>query len=175
MQALLSGPAHPSAVRSSSPTTPGGPAPPPTSAGSELIIFLASRTVLTRSTELLSISLSRSRSSASAADRSALLFITVDPQRDTPAVPADHGSSSFHPRLVGLTGEPAAIKRLSRARTRRYFARSAGGSGQLLGRSHGLHLRRSVRHGRYRGFPPAAAVLPDQIAEKRSGRSWGAE
>jgi len=36
------------------------------------------------------------------------LFISVDPERDTPAAMKDY-LSSFNPRLVGLTGDPAAI------------------------------------------------------------------
>ncbi|WP_321174959.1 SCO family protein [Brevirhabdus pacifica] len=39
------------------------------------------------------------------ADQVAPLFITVDPERDTPEVMAAF-VSSFHPRLVGLTGSP---------------------------------------------------------------------
>lgn len=42
------------------------------------------------------------------ADRVSALFITVDPERDTPAVLKDY-LSSFDPRVVGVTGEPAAI------------------------------------------------------------------
>src|ERR1700751_5322370 len=36
------------------------------------------------------------------------LFVTLDPERDTPAQMKDY-LSSFSPRLVGLTGDPAAI------------------------------------------------------------------
>ncbi len=36
------------------------------------------------------------------------LFITVDPERDTPAVLKDY-LSSFDPRVIGVTGDPAAI------------------------------------------------------------------
>ena len=36
------------------------------------------------------------------------LFITVDPQRDTPAVLKSY-LSSFDPRIQGLTGDPAAV------------------------------------------------------------------
>jgi protein SCO1 len=36
------------------------------------------------------------------------LFVTIDPERDTPAQMKDY-LSSFNPRLVGLTGDPAAI------------------------------------------------------------------
>jgi protein SCO1/2 len=36
------------------------------------------------------------------------LFVTVDPERDTPAVMKDY-LSSFDPRVVGVTGDPAAI------------------------------------------------------------------
>lgn len=42
------------------------------------------------------------------ADRIGALFITVDPERDTPAVLKDY-LSSFDPHLRGLSGDPAAI------------------------------------------------------------------
>ncbi len=40
--------------------------------------------------------------------RVAPIFITVDPERDTPEVLAEF-TSAFHPRLVGLTGSQEAI------------------------------------------------------------------
>jgi len=43
------------------------------------------------------------------ADRAAALFITVDPERDTPAVMKDY-LANFDPRLRGLTGDPKAIQ-----------------------------------------------------------------
>ena len=43
------------------------------------------------------------------ADRTGALFITVDPERDTPAVIKDY-LSSFDPHLRGLTGDQAAIQ-----------------------------------------------------------------
>jgi len=42
------------------------------------------------------------------AERVGALFITVDPERDTPEQLKDY-LSSFNPRLTGLTGDPAAI------------------------------------------------------------------
>jgi protein SCO1 len=42
------------------------------------------------------------------ADRTGALFITVDPERDTPAALKDY-LSSFDPHLRGLTGDPAAV------------------------------------------------------------------
>jgi protein SCO1/2 len=42
------------------------------------------------------------------ADRAAALFITVDPERDTPAAMKDY-LASFDPHLRGLTGDPAAL------------------------------------------------------------------
>ncbi len=43
--------------------------------------------------------------------KAAVLFITVDPERDTPAVLKDY-LSSFDPRITGLTGSPAAIAKV---------------------------------------------------------------
>ena len=48
------------------------------------------------------------------ADRTRALFITVDPERDTPAVINDY-LSSFDPHLLGLTGDPAAIAAVAKA------------------------------------------------------------
>lgn len=42
------------------------------------------------------------------------VFITVDPERDTPAQLASY-LKSFHPRLVGLSGTPAEIEAVTKA------------------------------------------------------------
>lgn len=48
------------------------------------------------------------------ADRITPVFITVDPERDTPAQLAEY-VKSFHPRLVGLTGTKAEIDATAKA------------------------------------------------------------
>ena len=47
------------------------------------------------------------------ADRTGALFITVDPERDTPVTLKDY-LSNFDPHLRGLTGDPAAVRRRRR-------------------------------------------------------------
>jgi protein SCO1/2 len=42
------------------------------------------------------------------------LFVTVDPERDTPAVLKDY-LSSFDPRVIGVTGDLAAIQAVEKA------------------------------------------------------------
>jgi protein SCO1/2 len=48
------------------------------------------------------------RSLGPEADKAAALFITVDPERDTPAAMKDY-LSSFDPHVTGLTGDPARL------------------------------------------------------------------
>src|SRR5713101_5216108 len=48
------------------------------------------------------------------ADRARALFITVDPERDTPAVMKDY-LSSFDPHLSGLSGDPAAVAAVAKS------------------------------------------------------------
>ena len=48
------------------------------------------------------------------ADRARAVFITVDPERDTPTVMKDY-MSSFDPHLTGLTGDPAALAAVGKA------------------------------------------------------------
>ena len=47
-------------------------------------------------------------------ERVRALFVTVDPERDTPEKLKDY-LSSFDPRLIGATGDDAAIKAIERA------------------------------------------------------------
>lgn len=45
-----------------------------------------------------------------ASERLQPLFITVDPERDTAAVLRNY-TAFFHPRIIGLTGSPALVRR----------------------------------------------------------------
>jgi len=47
------------------------------------------------------------------ADRITPVFITIDPERDTPEKLADY-VRAFHPRMVGLTGSPEEIRSVSK-------------------------------------------------------------
>jgi len=53
------------------------------------------------------------RSLGKDADRTKALFITVDPERDTPAVLKDY-LSSFDPHLIGATGDETALNRVEK-------------------------------------------------------------
>jgi protein SCO1/2 len=48
------------------------------------------------------------------AARARALFVTVDPERDTPEKLKDY-LASFDPHLIGLTGEPEAVDRMLKA------------------------------------------------------------
>ena len=61
------------------------------------------------------------------ADQVQPVFITVDPQRDTPAV-VKQFTASFSPRLIGLTGTPDQIAAVARA-YRVYHAEHRTGPG----------------------------------------------
>ena len=47
-------------------------------------------------------------------DKVGAYFVTVDPERDTPAILKEY-LSSFDPRLRGLTGDPAAVTAMEKA------------------------------------------------------------
>lgn len=53
-----------------------------------------------------------------------LVMISVDPERDTPEVLAEF-TDLFHPRMIGLTGTPAAVKAAAQA-YKAYYARQPG-------------------------------------------------
>ena len=51
------------------------------------------------------------------------IFVSVDPERDTPAVIKEY-VAAFHPRLVGLTGTPAQLADMAR-RYGAYYSKEA--------------------------------------------------
>lgn len=47
------------------------------------------------------------------AERVQPLFVSVDPERDSPAVLTEF-TANFHPRLIGMTGDTATLKRVAK-------------------------------------------------------------
>lgn len=96
------------------------------------------------------------------ADQVQALFISLDPQRDTPALLAAY-VESFHERVVGLTGDETAIRRAARA-FKVYFRRVAGKGEDDYGFDHSAYIYLMDRAGKFIGvFPPATA--PERIAQ----------
>ena len=98
-------------------------------------------------------------------DRLQPLFITVDPQRDTAAILRDY-TVFFHPRIMGLTGWPALVKRAAENFRVRYEKVSEPGNppdqyavdhsaGMYLLGPDGLYIRKF-----------AFATPPGEIAER---------
>lgn len=76
------------------------------------------------------------------------LFITIDPERDTPEILKTY-VAQFHPRLIGLSGNEAQISAAARA-YRVYFAKSKGakpGEDYLMDHSSIIYVM--DRDGRY--------------------------
>lgn len=57
-----------------------------------------------------------------------VLFVTVDPKRDTPAVLSQY-VPAFHPSFLGLYGDPAAIERTAKEFKAYYHVNKANDSG----------------------------------------------
>jgi protein SCO1/2 len=95
------------------------------------------------------------------------VFITVDPARDTPEVLADY-AANFHPRLVALTGDDAAIDAVARA-YRVYYQAAAGGDTADYGVDHSSIVYLIGPDGRYRTHADAGAS-PDRLAELIRGQ-----
>jgi cytochrome oxidase Cu insertion factor (SCO1/SenC/PrrC family) len=111
-------------------------------------------------TELQAISLALDELGM-AADRVQPLFITVDPERDTPSVLADY-VSSFHARLVALTGPAPAIQKVALA-YRVFFTKSvARPDGYAIDHTGFIYL--VGKDGRYIDFLPPG-LAPERIVE----------
>jgi protein SCO1/2 len=88
------------------------------------------------------------------------LFVTVDPERDTPQLMQDY-VGSFDPRIIGLSGDRAAIDKVMAEY--RVYARKAPGKSDEYSMDHSALVYLMDRNGRFlRGFnierPPAQAA-----------------
>jgi protein SCO1/2 len=112
-------------------------------------------------TDLQNIGLALDRLGESA-ERVQPLFITVDPERDTPEHLKDY-VPMFHPRLIGLTGNAAAIRSASDA-YKVYYAKVPNERGDDYTIDHTAYIYLMGVDGNYIGFfPPGTS--PDRLAE----------
>lgn len=81
------------------------------------------------------------------ADRTAALFITVDPERDTPAVMKDY-LSSFDPRMMAATGDRASIDAAEKA-YRVYAKKVPTGKGDDYSMDHTAMVYLMDKQGRF--------------------------
>lgn len=97
------------------------------------------------------------------------IFITLDPERDTPAVLAAY-VANFDARIIGLTGTPALIARTAehfQVAYRKYTEPGAAPGDYTLDHSVGMYL--VAPDGRFVTRYPHA-LTPEDIAERLRGR-----
>jgi len=90
------------------------------------------------------------------------LFVSVDPERDTPSVLANY-VSMFNPRIVALTGTPAQVRAVADA-YKAYYAKvfPEGSTAYLIDHTGFIYLM--GRSGEYLGFfPPGTSA--DRMVE----------
>jgi protein SCO1/2 len=90
------------------------------------------------------------------------LFVTVDPQRDTPEQLANY-APLFHPRLIGLTGSSADIRRVAHG-YKVYFAKAPQARMSAYALDHSAFIYLVGPDGRYVGFLPPG-TSPDRLVE----------
>ena len=89
------------------------------------------------------------------------LFVTLDPDRDTPQHLANY-VPLFHPRLVGLTGDASSIRQAARAYKVYYAKVPTAGDEYTVDHSGYIYLM--DRAGQYLGFFPPGTP-PDRMAD----------
>ena len=106
---------------------------------------------------------------AEAAAKVAPVFITIDPDRDTPELVKEY-AANFHERMVGLTGTPEQIAAAGKA-YRVYFAKRETESGSYT-MDHTSYIYIMDKQGRYyRYFRMNSA--PEEIAEALKAAAAG--
>src|SRR5262245_6948035 len=90
------------------------------------------------------------------------VFITIDPERDTPEQLANY-TPLFHPRLIGLTGSAADIRRVAHG-YKVYFAKAPQARMSAYTLDHSAFIYLIDADGRYVGFLPPG-TSPNRIVE----------
>jgi protein SCO1/2 len=112
-------------------------------------------------TDLQNIGLALEKLGA-AADGVQPLFVTLDPARDTAEHLADY-VQMFHPRLIGLTGDDAAIRKAADA-YKVYYAKAPNPKGDDYTIDHTAFIYLVGPDGKYIGFLPPNSP-PERIAD----------
>jgi protein SCO1 len=100
-----------------------------------------------------------------------VVFITIDPARDTPAAMKSYISSRVFPRnIIGLTGTPAQIAQVAKAYGV-YYQKEGSGSTYSMDHSTALYLMDPT--GRFHGVI-ADGLTPQQDAQQISAAMRGA-
>jgi cytochrome oxidase Cu insertion factor (SCO1/SenC/PrrC family) len=111
--------------------------------------------------DLTSIALALDRL-GDAADAVQPVFITLDPERDTPAQLAEY-VKAFHPRLIGLTGTPDEIRKVAAA-YKTYYVKAGNADGADYAVDHAAFIYLVGRDGQYIGFLPPSTT-PERLSE----------
>jgi cytochrome oxidase Cu insertion factor (SCO1/SenC/PrrC family) len=90
------------------------------------------------------------------------VFITLDPERDTPQLLAAY-VSSFHPRLIGLSGDAASTRQAARA-YKVYYAKVPAAADSSYTVDHSGYIYLMDPAGRYLGFFPPGTP-PDRMTD----------
>jgi cytochrome oxidase Cu insertion factor (SCO1/SenC/PrrC family) len=90
------------------------------------------------------------------------LFVTVDPERDTPQR-LDNYVTLFHPRLIGLSGDATSIRQAARA-YKVYYAKVPTPDGSDYTVDHSGYIYLMDHAGQYLGFFPPGTP-PDRMAD----------
>jgi protein SCO1/2 len=101
----------------------------------------------------------------SQAESAQLLFVTLDPERDSPARVAEY-VRWFHPAFVGLVGSPAEVREAA-GEFRVFSARqqTGGGTGYVIDHSTGAYVFDPA--GRLRLYVKDGAPVADIVADLR--------
>lgn len=95
------------------------------------------------------------------------VFITLDPERDTPATLQAY-ASNFHPRLVALTGSLAQVDTAAKAYKVYYQKTPLGDSAAEYTVDHSGYIYLMNPQGRYHAHF-AYSITPDELNEKLEG------
>jgi protein SCO1/2 len=95
------------------------------------------------------------------------VFITVDPERDTPKQLADY-VAAFSPRLVGLTGTPEQIAAAARA-YRVYYAKAKEGGSTAYLMDHSSIVYLVDPDGKFRQHFSSNQIDADEMAKRLRG------